>query len=147
LPRTYVCVCVYVRTCVRMITSHHRSSVILSKRNVSILQTSVRYDKTSDKFAFRDARSKVKVIVTICIRPSLDGTYYSMASSVRPFVRPSVRPSVCLSVENCLSGLLTRQPLNVGTSYHIGRYLMGQGCSLLISRSQGQRSRSQEVTL
>ena len=27
------------------------------------------------------------------IRPSLDGTYYGMALSVRPYVRPSVRPS------------------------------------------------------
>ena len=31
----------------------------------------------------------------IFIRPSLDGTYYGMALSVRPSVRPFVRPSDC----------------------------------------------------
>ena len=31
----------------------------------------------------------------IIIRPSLDGTYYGMALSVRPSVRPFVRPSDC----------------------------------------------------
>ena len=34
----------------------------------------------------------------VFIRPSIDGTYYGMALSVRPSVRPSVCLSVCLSV-------------------------------------------------
>jgi hypothetical protein len=53
-----------------------------------------------------------------------------------------VRPSVCGQLL-----VRTRQPFNVGTSNHMGIYHMGQGCSLLISRSQGQRSRSHEFTL
>ena len=38
---------------------------------------------------------------TIFIRPSLDGTYYGMALSVRPFVRPSVHPTVSTKKHRC----------------------------------------------
>ena len=37
----------------------------------------------------------------IIIRPSLDGTYYGMALSVRPSVRSSVRPTVSTKKHRC----------------------------------------------
>jgi hypothetical protein len=54
-------VCMYVR----MILSHHRSSNFISRTILTKLYTSVQYGKTSNKFAFHDAASKVKVTVTI----------------------------------------------------------------------------------
>ena len=41
--------------------------------------------------------------IVLFIRPSLDGTYYGMALSVRPSVRPSIRPSVRPSVRPTVS--------------------------------------------
>ena len=43
--------------------------------------------------------------IFIFIRPSLDGTHYGMALSVRPSVRPFVRPSVRLLARKNVDGI------------------------------------------
>ena len=76
-------------------TSHYLSQCCLAGATVPLLRYA--------PLTWRSGSECQLSLWTIFIRPSLDGTYYGMALSVRPSVRPSVRvyESTCIGYYLC----------------------------------------------